>query len=73
MEGYLVHIEDFVVQIEGLYFFLFEHEIPQNEGICVPIDKIFTHRESRLPQVERYLVHVEDFVAQIEGLYFCSF
>ena len=35
--------------------------------------KILTHRELRLPQVERYLGHVEDFVTQIEGLYFCSF
>ena len=52
---------------------LFEHEIPQYEGIFVQIDKIFTHRELRFPQVERYLVHVEEFVVKIEGLYVCSF
>ena len=72
MKGYLVHIEDFVAQIEGLYFCSFVHEIPQNEEICVQVDKIFIHRELRLPQVEEYLVHVEQFVVRIKGLYFLN-
>ena len=62
-----------MLKLRDCTFVLFEHEIPQNEGIFVQIDKIFTHKELRLPQVERYLVHIEDFVAQIEGLYFFSF
>ena len=62
-----------LLKLRDCTFVLFEHEIPQNEGILVQIDKIFTHKELRLPQFEKYLVHVEDIVAQIEGLYLSSF
>ena len=61
-----------MLKLRDCTFVLFEHEIPQNEEICVQVDKIFIHRELRLPQVEEYLVHVEQFVVQIKGLYFLN-
>ena len=61
-----------MLKLRDCTFVLFEHEIPQNEELCVQIDKIFTYRELRLPQVEEYLVHVEQFVVQIKGLYFLN-
>ena len=61
-----------MLKLRDCTFVLFEDEIPQNEEFCVQIDKIFTYRELRLPQVEEYLVRVEQFVVQIKGLYFLN-